>query len=64
MVCDWVKAAGLLVSYVGAHPVRDGFQGVCHAYRPRGGLLQKTAIAQPFKPSSTFTVFTPKSSAA
>ena len=28
------------------------------------GFYKKTVIAQPFKPSSTFTVFTPKSAAA
>ena len=45
MVCGWVKAADLPVSFVGAHPVRDGFQGVCHAHRPRGGLPQHGPIA-------------------
>ncbi len=33
------------MNFVGAHPVGDGMQGkdegVCHAHRPRGGLLQQ-----------------------
>jgi hypothetical protein len=33
-----------IVVFVGAHPVGDGFQGVFHAHRPQGGLLQKNVL--------------------
>jgi hypothetical protein len=32
-------------------PVGDGFKGVCHAQRPRGGLLQRYRQQQAVKKS-------------
>ena len=45
----WVAAMRLLLPLWEPTPVGDGLQGVFHAHRPQGGLLQKAFPCVLFK---------------